>query len=310
MPIGITDLAHSIRKNSAASAVPIPLSRGQQLVAAALGYQTLASYQAAQTAQQEPPWLDNVRHVIFDYDLLFERAKGLGLELAPSFLDKLLETAFQERLPRTKLHASYSAWEDRLREQVDTHVIEDGEVNGEMANANYDGIDEVYFELEVPFDLATVGNPLVIDLDGHVGLGIDTERPYSGHKVNVEAKLTLERLGRHCFAEAEIDIVKAALDYGWSDPDLEDEDQPPTRTLAQALAEELGIEPFEAEQLANVEPQELTGHGGDMTYGYLFDFSDHASPQIAGKLLARNDSLQLEVGPNFFEGIRYDGWPK
>ena len=69
MPIGITDLAHSIRKNSAASAVSIPLSRGQQLVAAALGYQSFASFQAAQAAQQEPPWLENVRHTILDYNL-------------------------------------------------------------------------------------------------------------------------------------------------------------------------------------------------------------------------------------------------
>jgi hypothetical protein len=309
MPTGITDLAHSIRKNSAAKAVPIPLSRGQQLVAAALGYQSFASYQAARTAQQEPLWLDNVRHAILDYDLLFERANGLGLKLVPTLVKQLLDTAFQERLPRIKLHASYSGWEDDLREQVDARVIEDDEVNGEMANANYDGIDEVYFELEVPFDQAAVGSPLVIDLNGHVGLGIDTERPYSGHKVNVEVTLTLERLGLHCFAETEMEIVKAALDYGWSDPDPEDENQPPPRTLVQALAEELGIEPFEAEQLADAEAQELTGHSGDMTYGYLFDFADHASPQLAGKLLARNGSLQLEVGPNFFEGIRYDGWP-
>lgn len=309
MPIGITDLAHSIRKNSADSAVPIPLSRGQQLVAAALGYQSLASYQAAQTAQQEPLQLDNVRHAILDYDLVFERAKALDLKLAPSLLDQLLNTAFQERLPRTKLHASYIAWEDGLREQVETCVIEDGEVNGEMDNANYNGIDEVYFELEVPFDEATVRNPLVIELHGHVGLGIDIERPYSGHKVNVEVKLTLERLGRHCFAESDIHIVKAALDYGWSDPNPEDENEPPPRTLAQALAEELGIEPFEAAQLADAEAQELTGNSGDMTYGYLFDFTDYASPQLAEKLLATNGSLQLVVDPNFFEGIRYDGWP-
>jgi hypothetical protein len=267
MHIGITDLAHSIRKNSAASAFPIPLSHGQQLVAAALGYQSLASYQAARTAQRETPRLDNVHHAILDYDLLFERANALGLKLGSSLVGQLLDTAFQERLPHIKLHVSYSAWEDRLRDQVDASVIEDGEVNGEMANANYDGIDEVYFELNVPFEDATVGIPLVLDLDGHVGLGIDTERPYSGHKVNVEATLTLERLGRHCFAEMDINIVKASLDNGWSDPDPEDESPPHLRTIAQTLAEELAIEPFEAAQLADAEAQELTGHSGDISYG-------------------------------------------
>ncbi len=185
-----------------------------------------------------------------------------------------------------------------------------GLVNGEMANANYDGIDEVYFELDVPFDQATVGVPLVIDLDGHVALGMDTERPYSGHMVNVEATLTLERLGRHCFAKTDFEILKAALDYGWSDPDPEDVNQPPLRTLTQALAEELGIEQFEAAQLADAKAQELTGHIGNMTYGYVFDFTDYASPQLADKLLEKNGSLQFQVGSNFFEGLVYDGWPK
>ena len=34
MSIGISDLAHSVRKNSAAAAVPVPLGHAQQLVAA------------------------------------------------------------------------------------------------------------------------------------------------------------------------------------------------------------------------------------------------------------------------------------
>lgn len=79
---------------------------------------------------------------------------------------------------------------------------------------------------------------------------------------------------------------------------------PPKQTLAQALAEALSISGSEAEELEDVEAQELTGHSGEMTYGYLFDFTDHASPRLAAKLLKQHGSLQLEVGPGFFEAIQ------
>ncbi|MBM2885518.1 hypothetical protein JFK97_14060 [Chromobacterium phragmitis] len=77
-------------------------------------------------------------------------------------------------------------------------------------------------------------------------------------------------------------------------------------TLAQALADELRISASEAEELVDVEVQELTGHSGEMTYSYLFDFTDHASPRLAAKLLKQHGSLQLEVRPEFFETVQQD----
>ncbi|WP_423599952.1 hypothetical protein [Roseateles sp. MS654] len=42
---------------------------------------------------------------------------------------------------------------------------------------------------------------------------------------------------------------------------------------------------------------------------YLFDFTDHASPALAAKLLGKRGSLQLEVGPEFFDGVVDDDFP-
>lgn len=78
---------------------------------------------------------------------------------------------------------------------------------------------------------------------------------------------------------------------------------PTTKTLAQALAEALGISEAEAEELVDVEPEELTGHSGEMTYSYLFDFTKHASPKLSAKLLKNRGSLQLEVGPWFYDSV-------
>lgn len=307
MNVGITDLAHSIRKHSAGGAVPISLSHGQQLATAALGHKTLASFQASQSAEREPQSLEGVAHVIPDYELLAERASELSLDVAPLELRRLIDEAFRERLQHTRLHASYSAFEGFLQDQAGSDISEDADVSSASANANYDGIDEVYFELEIDLDQVAVDEPAVLEFDGYVGLGIDTERPYSGHKVNFKAVLTLTRVGRRCFERVEVEVFSAALDYGWSEPDPED--GPPNRTLALALADELDIELFEAEQLVDAEPQALTGSSGEMTYSYLFDFTDYASPALAAKLLAKHGSLQLEVGVNFFDDIPGDDWP-
>lgn len=79
--------------------------------------------------------------------------------------------------------------------------------------------------------------------------------------------------------------------------------EPPMKTLAHALAEELGISASEAEELVDAEPQELTGNSGEMTYSYLFDFTNHASARLRAKLLKKHGSLQLEVAPWFFETV-------
>lgn len=215
MSLGISDLAHSVRKNSAAAAVPVPLGHAQQLVAAALGYKTFAAYQAAQVTTQEPASLTDVYHVVLDEDLLEQRADELGVAPSLDGLYALIDKAFRERARHTHIHASLSAFEDYLRERVDQVVIDDEDVNSEMANANYDGIDEIYFDFEVELEKVPVGGALNIDLDGHVGLGIDTERPYAGHIVNVEGTLSVDRLGRQCYGAVECQVTKADLDMDW-----------------------------------------------------------------------------------------------
>lgn len=75
-------------------------------------------------------------------------------------------------------------------------------------------------------------------------------------------------------------------------------------TLADALAAELKITREEAQELVDVEPIELIGHSDDGAYGYEFDFTDHASPKLAAKLLRKRRSLKVQVGPWFYDGIQ------
>mgnify|MGYP001240590031 FL=1 len=177
-----------------------------------------------------------------------------------------------------------------------------------MANANYDGVDEVYFDFEVEFEKVPVGGALDIDLDGHVGLGIDTERPYAGHIVNVEGTLSVQRLGRHCFGSVDCQVTNADLDMDRGGDDHED--GPPVRSLSQAYADLLGLDLHEVGNLVDVDAESQDGNSGEMVYSYILDFTDYASPEVARKILQRHASLRIEVGPDFFENVRSDDWPR
>ncbi|CAN7332812.1 hypothetical protein [Rhizobacter sp. LjRoot28] len=307
MNVGISELASSLRVNTADAVVRIRLGHGHQLICAALGYKTLASYQAAQTARLEPQSLERVRHVLPDYDLLADRARELGVAKPAAELRTLVDRAFGERLPSARLHGSYAAMTVVFQDEVQNAVFGDDDVNAEMAGANYDGVEEVYLETELEPHEVDVGQAKVETLNGHVTLGIDTERPYSGHQVMFEVAVTTTRSGLLCFDALDIEVLSAQLDQDWGDD--EPDDHIPTehmKTLAQAFAERLKISENEAQELVDAEPQELTGSSGEMTYGYLFDFEGHASPKLAKKLRALHGSLELEVDPAFFGTIHAD----
>lgn len=296
--VGITDLAHSIRKSTANSAVPIPLSQGQQLVCAALGHKTLASFQAAQKAELEPQSFDGLAHVVPDFDLLSVRAEELGIAVARQTLEALVVAAFRERVRGTEVHRSFDALADEFQERAQDEALADDNINSDMANANYDGVEEVYIETDLAPQLenATVAQQELAELTGQVTLGIDIERPYSGHEVKFKMQVTVYRCGRRCFERPEFDVVSSGLDYDWGDPD-ETGTGPGARSLAQEFAERLSIDVGEAQQLVDAEPEELTSHTGEITTGYRYDFTDHASPELAAKLIALHGSLQLTVEP-------------
>jgi len=214
-------------------------------------------------------------------------------------LRALLDTAFKERLPETQVHRFFSDLAMSVQDDMQEAVISDDHVDSAMANANYDGIDEVYFEEEVDPNEATLDEPLMVTIPGQVNLGIDTERPYAGHQLQFKVAVTLARCGLRYFEAPQIEVRSAGLDYDWGD-----DDPPQRRTLAQALAEELNIDMIEAEELTDVEAQPLTGNGGELMYSYLFDFTKQVSPQLAARLMAQHGSLQLQVGPWFFETLR------
>lgn len=296
--VDIYSVAYAVRRASQSTANPIKLSYAQQLVAAALGYKSLAAFQASPL---EASTLDDAAHFVLDGGLLADRALELGLPHQLPQLAVLVKQAFEERLPGAQLHDSELSLHDYITSLVDDVALNDDAVASEMASTNGDGVDEVY----VPVDdielasLPPLGQPLEMELEGLIAMGIDTERPYSGHKIEVQARLVIERTGKVSIAEPVCEVVGAQLDWSWG---ANDEYEPPKVSLAQALADETGLTLLETEELVDTEAIANESNDG-LVYSYIFDFSDYASPAAAAKLKSKYGSLQVEVLPAFFERV-------
>lgn len=290
-------VAFSLQANCTNADHELGYGHAQQLLAAALGYTTLASYQQAQGTKQEAESFQDVRHILLDRHKLLIRAHGLKLPCTATVLIEAVKAAFQAQLPRVEVHLTEEQLVDAVRAYVDNYVVNHGRTSGEMAMTNGDGLDEVYLPIEFSFDdIPEQGDSLPIEVFGHVSMGIDTERPYSGHRIDVRAILVLERVGKRCVAAA-CELDNAELDWSWAEP--------PKVSMAEALAEELDLDVSEAEELVDVEPLTLASDD-DLVYGYEFDFSEAASPAVAEKIMSKYDSLHVTVGPNFFDKVEYD----
>ena len=225
--VDLSALAYATRQALVAKGIPISLSHAQQLVAASLGHRTLAAYQASADAEA----LAGAAHVVVDAALLRERTESLGHpdDAVPATVVEVLGA----RLPG-RVHKHDDAYLDWLREFVDSATYNSEEVGSQMAITNNDGVREIYMPLELPDDLDAGAEDFIeVEVEGHVGMEPDLERPYSGHEVEVEARLTVDRLGARMFGRPDLDITRAQL-RGWAD---EDE---PNGELQEVDAEGLG----------------------------------------------------------------------
>lgn len=295
----IFDIAYAMRAASAQSPIPLKLSHAQQCAAAALGYGTLAAYQAA---PDESGDLAEATHVVLEVDRLVARSRGLGLPHDEKILVALIRAAFAQRLPGVTVHVNLDQLEDTLRDHVQQLVLNDDRAAGAMAQTNSDGIQEIYLPLDVPWDdIPLDGELLDIRIDGHVSMEPDVERPYAGHRIDVSATLALGRIGRAVLSTVAWRVDSAKLDNHWDGED-EDEGAAPKVSLVGALAEYLGLSFDDASELDDAEVQTLESEDG-LIYGYVFDFTSAASETVARKIKRKHGSLSVQMPANFLDRV-------
>lgn len=306
MSVGISNIAHALRDYAASTAVPISLSHCQQLVAAALGYKSFASYQAAQKHGAEVTDLAEVNHLLIDRASLSDRASDLNVGLLPWVLDPMIAKAFKQRLPAAQIHASKDSLEMKLSDIVSAQVIENDNVNGLMAMTNSNGLRDVHVEFEFNPDDRTLADRIKIPTRVQVVMNIDEDRTYTGHRIAVLCITELECLGQACFGQVSVVVSQANMDF----PGEEDDEFEPSRhSRSEVYSELLGIHVDDLGALADVEPEALTGNSGEMTYAYLLDFEESATPEQAEIILRHQGSLRIEVPPSVIEDAVNDDWP-
>lgn len=292
--VGISALAYAVRTRCAS----LPLGHAQQLLAAALGYKSLAAYQAS---KEERPDLSGTEHIVINDELLLQRAQELGIGYAEEILVTLLSDTFKQALPTVQVHRDEDALNDALRAYVDNTVLNDDNAVSEMTMSN-GTLGEVY----LPFETSLADIPFEdveeFHIHGHVGMRQDPERPYVGHIVRVDASLFLTRYGRVCIGAPECRVNSAKLQW-FGDDDHDDEE--PTLTLPQALAEELGIDLQDAEVLADAEILPNESNDGGLVYSHTLYAEQVASPELAKKLLDKFGTLSLELPSDFYDRVHW-----
>lgn len=302
MSTDIFGIAYAMRAISAQTPAPIKLSHAQQCAAAAFSYGSLAAYQASPDERTE---LVGARHVVLDIDQLMERARELGLPHDEAALVALIREAFVQKLPNATLHTTVDQLEDALREEVQRVVLNHHDTSSAMASTNNNGIDEIYLPLDVPWDdIPLDGETLGIKIEGHVSMTPDLERPYSGHRIDVIATLSLGRIRQNVLETADCHVESARLDYNWNGDDDRDS---PKLSLVEAIAELLDLSFDDAQDLDDAEMRTLESDDG-LVYGHVLDFTSTASASVAKAIKKAHGSLSIQVPPDFFD--RVHGWDR
>lgn len=296
MSKGISELAFFVKSKCNPADTPISYGHCQQLIVSVLGYKSLAAYQADMKLE-----LESVRHFIFDDGQLLDRMIDLNPKVSFEQIQEYIEEAFKTKLPLAVKHYSFEDFAKYLISELQSPIAESDAMNSEIGLTNTDGYEGFYFNQD-PNEVAPsikAGKELL--LNGRLAMRIDWERPYSGNEIDFEVRVNINKLAKQLFGGFSFQMVNAKLDQDWS---MDPEDYTPTVTLAEAYAELTGISLEDAEKIDYVEPEELTGSSGDMTYGYLIDFSDIDFPDIKAKIQELNSTLVFEEGPGFMENIR------
>jgi hypothetical protein len=216
MSVDISRLAFSVCKAFEGSFAFHPLSRGHalELVAAALGYRSLAAYKAAVAGGVESADLARASDIVILYPPVFKRVRELNSMASSLTRLELVLQAFKDCLPDVRLWKDEATLVDGLVELVQSATYNHEKTGSAIASANGIGVHEIYMPFDFALsDLPPLGESLQLDILGHVTMKVDDERPNLGQKIDVQASLQVERLGRMAIARPVFQLENAQLNY-------------------------------------------------------------------------------------------------
>jgi hypothetical protein len=217
----LSAISFAVRQALAAQGTRVSNGHVQQLLAAGLGHNNLASYQAS----GDDARLEEAADIVVDHIDLSVRASDLD---CAENVDELVYAAFQEeltrRFPHAQLHRSLDDYVSELQKHVDDRIVDDDAVNSEVAMTN-GWLPQSQVELSHwggwldPND----SEDLYGQLEGLVVVEQDPDRTFYGTQVDVQGSLWVARLGRRLFGERRLDVEQAQL--RWQNVSLDEEEE-------------------------------------------------------------------------------------
>lgn len=293
----INKLTHTLRSVLANDGILLGLGHTHQLIAAVLGYKSLAARQASGETEE----LDRSLYWLADVGQLRARAESLDLEIdVVRFLAGLQCTS--DRLGGPRVFDTPEDLQEEVGLTAQDVIADDDRVGSRMAETNCTGPFRPYLEVaEVLADpLPLIGEDIVLEFVGNVQGEHDMERGFFGDTVDVEVEARLTMYGRRLAGTPAIKVTSAELDWSWANGG---NDEPPLLTKVEALASELDISLEQAGALVDAEilPGETSA---GVPNGYLVDLSYCEPSEVVTQLRALHNTGQIRVTGTSIARIR------
>lgn len=207
------------RKNLKSSGIAISLGHVHQMLAAGLGYNSLAALQAS---NEEEPGLDGADYVILDVAGMTARATDLGYgATAPEVIDAIIGAIKVDLEPPMIFLNAQDFIEDVACRFANDNAFDNDAVSSAAAetNAYFEG---TYIEAtEDPEPLKDARDFWEIPIGGNVSMDQDLDKPFSGDNILVNGVVRVWKAGRVCLMnDMELDIG-ASVDDSYYEPDDE-----------------------------------------------------------------------------------------
>ena len=215
-------LARSIHQQLIMMGSSMPLSHAQQLLAASLGYSSLAAYQAS---PEEQSGVAESTYIILDLVGVASRANeisvGLQVKQVVDAFTKAIKAAPQ--LPRVFL-TDREFLETEMTRFIEENILNDDTVLS-VAAATNGYFNDVEIEMEQPsMTLAQSPGFWEVPFNGHVNLDQDPDKPFSGDVIKVTGVARIWKAGRVCLMDdIELDIEASIDDSHYDHNDVRSE---------------------------------------------------------------------------------------
>ncbi|HDR9028355.1 TPA: hypothetical protein QDB14_002549 [Burkholderia vietnamiensis] len=222
----LSSIAHQAQSQFA-PIVHVKRTHVMEILAAMLGCHTYAAFLSEENAPGAAS-LSGVQHVILQSESALSRATGLGLSSThASLLVEALGISMRSRAPKPgpRVHLSVSDFcDNHLREFMERAALDSDAVASESAGTNAyisdSTIEEFTFDPEL---LKAKDGFWLVTGHGLVDMDQDTERPFSGDRINVIVRAPFEVSRRVGVIQGLVE-VDASLDDSWYDASDYDDD--------------------------------------------------------------------------------------